>query len=386
MTRRWMGELALWLAVRTVVLFELALPDGRYISGDAGLFAGWGRTLASGSPLTTEAWQYPPGFALLIAGVAALGGGATALLALNLACDLLVLRLVRGTPGAILWDVAPLAMGLMMLTHLDTIVAAVAVVGLTRAPGWSRGVALGLGASLKLWPGGLSGASAQRPAIRTAIAVAVTYAGTALLARLLLGADAFAQNLRGRGLQVESLAAWPFLVARAAGLDVPLAFRSGANEIALPAADVLAQVLLPLSVLSVAALWAWGWLSGASTRDHGLPLAALLLVVLMLTSRVLSPQFNVWILAVLALLVATVPTSRWLVGTGLATAVLAHLLYPFAYDDFLDGGWFGLTIQTLRLAALGALALALARAASGTTSPRPPETADRVEPSISHAG
>jgi len=360
-TRRWTGEVALWLVVRTVVLFELALPDGRYISGDAGLFAGWGRTLASGAALSTDAWQYPPGFALLIAGIAALGGGATALLALNLACDLLILRLVRGTPGALLWALAPLAMGLMMLTHLDTVVAALAVVGLSRAPGWGRGLALGLGASLKLWPAALAGASRPRAAVRTAVAAALAYGATAVLARVLLGAESFTQNLAGRGLQVESLAAWPFMLARALGVDVPLDFRSGANEIALPLADDVARLLLPLSAVAVAGLWIWGWSSGASARGRGLPMSLLLLVTLLLTSRVLSPQFSVWILALLALLVAHVRTPRPVVAAGFATAVLGHVLYPFAYDDFLAGGWPGLTIQTLRLAALLGLAIALVR-------------------------
>jgi hypothetical protein len=360
--------LGLWILVRTIVLFEFALPDGRYISGDAGLFAGWGRQLASGAEVTTSAWQYPPGFALLIAGVAALGGGATVLLSINLLCDLLILYMVRGTPGAILWALAPFAMGLMMLTHLDTIAAALAVAALIAGPRSPalRGMLFGLGASLKLWPGALVGAAPRGTVARACLAAGAAYGLTAVLARVLLGPDRFGRNVQGRGLQIESLAAWPFMVARSLGADVDLVFRSGANEIASPVADSIATILLPLSVALIAALWFWAWRTRAGELSAGVPLAMLCLVTLLATSRVLSPQFNAWVLALLALGMAVGNVPRVVLISGVTTSALAHLLYPFAYDDYLSGGLLGLSIQTLRLAALLAMGVALLRMLTST--------------------
>ena len=347
--------LLLYLLVRLLVLGELLLPDGQYISGDLGIFAGWSRQIAAGTIPATDAWQYPPGFALVLWIIGSLGMGVGALLTLVLAADLGVLILLRRTAGARFWAVMPLLTGPMVLTRTDVILAFLAVAGLG-ARGWPArsGVLLGLGASLKLWPGMVVGALPRRDGMTRAVGVVITYVAVAGLAWAVIGPTGFLSNQGTRGLQVESLAAWPFMVARALGFDVPIEFRSGANEIALPAADVVAWCLVPISLAIVAALTLHAWREGRPDAAVDVARrAALIVSVLLLTSRVLSPQFNVWLLGMMALVVAAQGWfTRGQAAALISTCIAAQVLYPFAYDNFLGGGWLGLLVQTIRLAGL----------------------------------
>ena len=50
-----------------------------------------------------DMWQYPGGFALLLAGLGYIGVGIPGLFIANLIADVGVMALVRGTSGAWLW-------------------------------------------------------------------------------------------------------------------------------------------------------------------------------------------------------------------------------------------------------------------------------------------
>ncbi len=343
---------AVWLAARLVAILTLGLPGGDYVPSDLHLFALWSDALAHGTTISTDAWQYPPGVALVLAAAGLTQHSFAALLVVIVGSDaVLMARLVR-TRGALLWALAGLLVGPMMLTRLDTLVTLVAVLGLTAPVATRSGLLLGLGASLKLWPGLL--VSAPRGAVvRRALAAAAAYAATALVARALVASPSFVGNQEARGLQVESVAAWPFMLARTLGAPVDLVFRNGATEVAHSAADLVARWLLPLGVAAALVVLAWAWLRVPAADTGTAALVSLLVVlVLLVTSRVLSPQFDIWVLGLCALAQAHTRVPRTVLLPLAGTALAAQLLYPTGYPSFLAGGWVGLTIQTVRLVLL----------------------------------
>lgn len=349
--------LIVFLGVRLLVLMELVLPDGEYIAGDLNLFASWSTGIASGHDPAGEMWQYPPGFALLLGALGALGLGAGGILALIALSDLAILWLLRDSDGAWFWAIAPLFTGAMMLTHLDVLVALTALLALTASRPMASGLWIGAGASLKVWPIVLAlGLGRTEWKTRVAYALAVL-AGAYAAARVLLGDLPFESNAAARGLQVESLAAFPFMVAASAGVPIDIVFQNGASEVAGPLADTIALLLVPIAVFVAAGLTAVLWHWDRHSRAPAELVSVVLVSVLLLTSRVLSPQFNVWILGLVALSVARGTASRGVIVAVATTSLLAQVLYPFAYLDFLDGGLAGTLVQGGRLMALCALPL-----------------------------
>ena len=84
---------------------------------------------------------------------------------------------------------------------------------------------------------------------------------------------------------------------------------------------------------------------------------------LTVTSRVLSPQFNVWLVGMAALVwAAGSPRMRTATIPVAVTAVAAQVLYPFAYIDIINGGLIGVGVHTVRIVALLAAMVLAVRA------------------------
>ncbi len=148
------------------------------------------------------------------------------------------------------------------------------------------------------------------------------------------------------------MAALPFVWARLfVGRDgIPEAFRYGSSEVGVPLADAIAPWLIPLTGIGLLLLVlarALGRLDHAPVAD----IAFVAILWLTVTSRVLSPQYNVWLVGMAALVwaagsrrmrTATIPVA--------VTAIAAQVLYPFSYIDIVDGGFIGVAVQTVRIA------------------------------------
>jgi hypothetical protein len=81
--------------------------------------------------------------------------------------------------------------------------------------------------------------------------------------------------------------------------------------------------------------------------------ALVALLVSIVTSRVLSPQYDVWIVGVAAATLLD-PRSRmrtvlWLLAV---TLLVTQVVYPFAYGSFLNGDWWAVLLQVVRIAFL----------------------------------
>jgi hypothetical protein len=142
----------------------------------------------------------------------------------------------------------------------------------------------------------------------------------------------------GRPLQIESLYATPYLVAHALGMDhVVIGNSHGSQSLVGPGTQTLASLSMWLMPACTAAAYLLIWRRRKHLRESpsDVALAALALVLIFVcTSKVLSPQFLIWTLPLVALVAADPRASRRTVGCLLLLAVvLTHIGFPARYWD-----------------------------------------------------
>ena len=236
------------------------------------------------------------------------------------------------------------------------------------------GVALGLGVLAKLYPIALAPALAAAWLVpldtgritRYGTALAVTIA-LGLLPFLLLAGGAATQFLgyqAVRGLQAESIGGGLVLLAGVvAGRPAELTFEFSAVHVAGPLAG---GIVAGLSVLAVAGFALLGWLGwrrlrwdveafGSVAAGTVVLLAWASLLMLLVTSKVFSIQYVVWL----------VPLAALLTGARFAVAAVAVALtmpiHPFFYADLVSQQPLAIALLNARnLLVLGLLAWALA--------------------------
>ncbi|MFF2778330.1 glycosyltransferase 87 family protein [Streptomyces sp. NPDC058052] len=384
---------AVWLLTRVGMLVLLA-GDSLGIGGVGHevqlLYRYWYGLFADGTfPPSDPTWQYPPGAGLVIMAPGLLMpwlGYTQAFVALTLLADavitlgLAVADRSRITHGAWYWVCAlPLLLHLP-LARYDVQATALAVLALLlfkgRSPAAHRlgGALAGLGALVKVWPAlALIGTPRGRTTREAWTAAAVT-AGTLLGVLALCFSDTlgFLRQQGARGIQIESLGGTALALARAAGLWPGTAqIRYGAYEYVGPYVSTLGHLFLLLTVAAV--IWLVLWRLRATRWNEATPLDAALAVVLLftVTSRVISPQYLVWLLG----LAAVCLTSRRTVMRPVAllllpAAALSALAYPVLYADVVLGTPAGLTVMALRNALLlAAAAVAAVRLWTSTVTP-----------------
>lgn len=357
MTRRQRSAcVAAWALSRLVLALLAAgvLPYGEAhrvsATSDIRVYERFAAVLAQGHfPIADPTWQYPPGGAPLLLLPRLLPGPyAPAFAALMLACDLIVLLLLQrlaarhgAAAGPWVWVVGVAVLGPIVLGRFDVVPAALAVAALASPRAVLAGALAGTGALVKVWPvTALTGLPPGQLRRAGGAAVAVAGGGALVLGALLPGAGSFLRFQGARGLQVEAVAATPYLLARHVGASVPTGPRYGAREVLAGGAGAVALAcsLLTAAALAGAVLWrarvGWDEASGATAYDAALALTLLLVV----TSRVLSPQYLVWLLAVAAAC-ATRPDSsqRGVTGLVLAAAALTQLEFPLLFAGVVRG-------------------------------------------------
>lgn len=344
----------------------------------------WSAAALSGGPIVgvTETWVYPqlalvPMLAakLLAAPlVGALGVSSAYLVAwaaLVAALDALAfVALVGRSPsrprrlGAWFWVAALLLLGPIALYRIDAITVPIAVVGglwLTRRPAVAAAL-LTIGAWIKIWPGALLAAAIVAASTRMRMLLTAAAVSAAIVGGLLvLGADSeifgFLTEQTGRGLQIEAVAATPFLwLAVAGAARIEYSFDILTFQIDAPGAEAVGAVLTPLMLVLVVALAAIGAraaMRGASVSRLLPPLVLSLVVALIVLNKVGSPQFQTWLIA---------PVVLWLVldrsrattpaAIVLALCALTCLVYPLNYDALLRADLVPVLVLTLRNALL----------------------------------
>jgi hypothetical protein len=383
-----------WLATRGfVALLAVGMMfhhDWKHIFDDLNVYSRWGAGLAEGTvPSADPMWQYPPLAAFVFGGIGLLGSQPWLFLLLFVAVDISISMVLardagrRGRwDGYAVWLAAPLLLGPILYGRYDSIPTLAAMAGLLAlAVPVAAGAILAIGGGLKVWPAVMALALSRRDWVRGAFGATLATAAVIVVSAWAFPSviSGFLGNGEARGLQTESVAALPFVWARMfTGPEaIPEAFRYGSSEVGVPLADAIAPWLIPLTGIGLLLLI----LARALGRLDHVPVVDIAFVAilwLMVTSRVLSPQYNVWLVGMAALVwAAGSPRMRIATIPVAVTAVAAQALYPFAYIDIIEGGFIGSAIHTVRIVALlAALALAV-RAMLPEKAPAP----GLVEPS-----
>ena len=190
---------------------------------------------------------------------------------------------------------------------------------------------------------------------------AVTSAVSIGLIGLLIGGwsnvTAFLGDQQGRGIQVESVVATPWLWDAAAGGFSAVVYSQEllTFEVHGPSTELVASLvtLIELIVLGLVAarivVHRVRMVGEITTHILGLSLTTLI-VTLIVFAKVGSPQFVSWLgVAVVALVVYWHP--RWsplLLGLIATVALLTHIVYPYVYFDLLSLEPGPLVLLTLR--------------------------------------
>lgn len=258
------------------------------------------------------------------------------------------------------WCAALLLLGPIALYRIDAITVPLAVIGglwLVSRPALGAAI-LTIGAWIKIWPGALVLAAvvAVRARVRVVLAAALVTAGV-VAALFLLGADTeilgFLTEQTGRGLQIEAVAATPFLwLAVAGAARIEYSFEILTFQITAPGVDAVAAALTPLmviAVLAVTALGAFKAARGASFPRMFPPLALTLVALLIVTNKVGSPQFQTWLIApVILWIVLDRVRARVPAVVVLALCLLTCMVYPLGYDALLRADALAVAVLTVR--------------------------------------
>lgn len=373
-----------WLATRALMLWLLA-HDQYPLLGRGGvaqevwrLYFHWYGVLRQGTfPSGDHLWQYPPGAGLVLLSPALVPELTyfQSFVALTLLTDaLIMLALVRaGTrPGRSLRGAALWTAGLPLLLHVplaryDVQVTAFAVVSLLALTRSTRacGVFAALGALVKVWPAlaliGTPRGRTTREAWTAAAVASVTL--LALLAALFRSPFDFLRQQGGRGVQIESLGGTALMFARRAGWPGHTRYQYGAVEFVGPQVHTVAVCSLSLTAAAFVLLLLWRVraLRWTPATPYDAALAAVLMFTV--TSRVISPQYMVWLVGLSAVCLTSRHTTQRPVALLVLTATAVSAVeYPAFYGEVVSSTWTGCAVMLVRNGLLAcAAAMSFAR-------------------------
>ncbi|MDH6575105.1 glycosyltransferase 87 family protein [Kitasatospora sp. MAP5-34] len=384
-----------WIVSRVlIVLMVLGIIriSGADVTADVSvIYHGWYEVLQTGTfPLDDVTWQYPPGAALVIMLPGLLPWSyQVSFYVLCGVFDALAMGLLmragtrkgRSFTGAWVWVAGVPLLGPTIYCRYDIIVTALAVAGLLavlRRPALG-GVLLGLGGLVKIWPVlALTGTPRGRRTKRSWTSALATLGSLGfLLAAGMNGAFEFLKFQANRGIEVESLSALPLHFARlAGGWNGKVSMNYGSLEMLGPWVSVISKVSVAATALGFGWLLLWRlraqrW-QPSTTYDAAL--AALL--VFTITSRVISPQYLVWLVGIAAVCLTVRGTSQKPVAVLIliATAVTT-LEFPVLFGQVHNSQPLGVAVLTVRnLLLLAATLLSCRRLWRSTRAPEPART------------
>jgi len=387
----WYGVVALALLLHLAALVLLPLLNPVEPSGDLQLFFDYGRRLAAGEqPYRDFTFEYPP-LAAPAFWLPTIFGSGTSLDAYRfgfavemIACDLLAV-------GAALWawrrHRAALPFGILILWPLWLLIAgqslalerfdlwpaALVVVALALAlHDWSRlaWIVIGLGAASKLYPLLLAPlllmlswqTRSRRQIVSELLAcVLAILVPTAIVTRGdPLAVHGFIDYHLARGLEIESVPASLLLRGRFFGHELAWTFRYGSIEILAPLTGPAIALTTPLALLVVGACYAVAWrthpqsssnrVGSAATFDWLVRYSLATIAAFALFGKVLSPQYLLWFIPLVALLFG----RRGLYGGLLMTValMLTRAVNPFLWSELSDFAPAAIVVLLARNAAL----------------------------------
>ncbi|PWI20769.1 hypothetical protein DI272_30745 [Streptomyces sp. Act143] len=361
---------AAWLTTRALMLWLLAhdtlppLGGGGVAREVWRLYAHWYGVLSAGAfPADDPLWQYPPGAAPVLLSPALLPGLTyfRAFVALTLLADAAItyaLSRAGSRPGRSLRGAALWTGGLPLLLHVplaryDVQATALAVIALLTSERSTRacGAFAALGALVKGWPVlvllGVARGRATRSAW-TGAALTAT-AALAVLAALFDHPFAFLRQQGGRGVQIESLGGTALGLATHAGWPGTVRYQYGALEYTGPYVSLVAHASLAATAVAFGLLLWWRVRARHRTPATAYDAALTAVLLFTATSRVISPQYMIWLLGLAAMCLTSRHTAQRPVAALIvaATAVSA-VVYPVLYAEVAAATWTGCALMLVR--------------------------------------
>ncbi|MDQ0760084.1 glycosyltransferase 87 family protein [Streptomyces canus] len=304
-----------WGVTRLLLLlfvFKVYAFPGPDVTSDVSvIYQGWYDVLRTGTfPQSDVTWQYPPAAALAILSPALLPflEYTQAFFLMAFAADLAALLLLlyagvrpgRRLRGAWVWVAGVPLLGPTVYSRYDvmvTVVAVAAVLAAARHPKVA-GALVGFGALLKVWPALILVGIRRRSVWAAATVTVVVVAG--LFSVAMPGAFAFLTFQRERGTEVESLGSLVFHIARHHGWEGSVLLNYGSVEFLGPWVTMVSTAALALTGMAFGLLLLWR-LAATRFEAHTAADAALVAVLMFTTtSRVISPQYMVWLVGLAA--------------------------------------------------------------------------------------
>jgi Glycosyltransferase family 87 len=385
----WEAAAAVALFVGTAVAATVAWELLGHAVTDIPLYRTYGERIADGLvPYRDFPFEYPPGALPALVLPALLTESLTAYrvvfvteMAIVGAIGVLLVavalrRLGRGDAE---WWLAlaavalfPVFLGGVILTRFDLVPATLVAAALVLVvSGRERAAALAVGAGIavKLYPAllvPLLGVGAWRKGRRELAIVLALASAPALLVCLpflIVAPDGVADSIGGqlgRPLQIESLGAGVLLALHhAAGLSLDWASGSGSQNLRGTTADSIAVLQGILQVVAVALVWV-GFARGRPTPERVIRYAAASVVAFVALSKVLSPQFLVWLLLPVPLVGG--PRSRAALSLLALACALTAVWFPARYWELVRefdplSSWLVLVRGATLLALLATLIL-----------------------------
>jgi Glycosyltransferase family 87 len=358
--------IGLWLLTRAVLLVVSLNPRlySAALFGDVRFYGAKVERMFQGElPYRDVATEYPPGsvpFTILPALVVGTGGGYR----LAFACEMLLVDAVglwaatrlgrvvdagrRRIPLA--YVLAMVAMGPLLLLRFDLVPAVCVLLAAAMAAegrfGWAA-AALGYGTAAKIFPAvlapllilGMVPALGWRRSLVRTVPPFLAGFGLTVLPALALSvrgtADSVLYHVQ-RGVQIESLWANLIDIAHLFGLPARTVYGFGAYDL-VSSISGTAKALSGVATLATLAAAAWLVWRRARARG-GLGPAdwagafTLGTFAFVLPTRVLSPQYLVWLCAPMVGL-ALVLAGRRALWTLVAAALVSQVIFPFRYTQ-----------------------------------------------------
>lgn len=365
------GLLVLWAITRAWAIGSgmsvIPYPLSEFLFSDVQLYDWWSSNIADGHfPINDPMWQYPPLAALIFFAGFLIAPNTVGFVVLAVIADAIMMAVLVAASRkqhhetfapALIWLSAPLVMGPIMFGRFDVFPTLVMALGLLAATKpIQAGAWFALGTLLKVWPGlGLLTVKRSQfvPALSAFIVTSV--AGSLVLKMWWPGSFSFIDGQRSRGLQIESVGALPYMWWNATSAAVRTEFRYGSIEVVAAGTSKVSFIITAVSVVALARILLWR-VQGRIENAHAADVALLVVLIAMVTSRVLSPQYNLWIFGILAVSALT-PSKHFALKVKLffVSAFAGQVLYPFAYVSYQEGEVFPTAVQTVRVVTLVAL-------------------------------
>jgi hypothetical protein len=272
----------------------------------------------------------------------------------------------------------------MPLVRYDVQVTAFAVISLLTLSRSTRvcGAFAALGALVKVWPALVLLGMPRGRTTRSVWSWAVGTGALSLMSLVVLFNNPFAflRQQGGRGVQIESLGGTALGLATHVGWPGQVHYRYGAMEFTGPYVSTVADASLALTAVAFGLLLLWRirarrW-TDATPYDAALS-AVLLFTV---TSRVISPQYMIWLLGLAAVcLTSRHTTQRAVAALIVAATAVSSVEFPVLYGDVIHSTWTGCALMVVRNGLLAAAAVLSFVRLWQSSRPLPATTHARVQ-------